>query len=363
MLESIRDPFNKKSDTPMLRLEFSEADRQALNYERYHHPHPRVQQRMEALWLKSQGVPHHQIARLCDSSGNTVRAYLNLYQAGGVEALKHLQFHRPQSALNAHRETIEAQLREQPPQTINEAVAVLETLTGIRRSPTQVRLFLKQLGLKRLKVGLLPAKGNPEEQEEYQKKKLEPRLAEAQAGARAVFFVDAAHFVFGAFLGYLWCFARCWIKAPSGRQRFNVLGALNAVTHEVITVTNLTYINSESVCHLLCKLVELGLQVPITLVLDNARYQRCALVQSVADTLGIELLYLPAYSPNLNLIERLWKFVKKQCLYSKYYADFTAFTQAIEACLATTQTTHKQALSSLLTFNFQSFKKVQALTV
>jgi transposase len=192
---------------------------------------------------------------------------------------------------------------------------------------------------------------------------LEPRLAEAHAGERAVFFVDAAHFVFGAFLGYLWCFARCWIKAPSGRQRFNVLGALNAVTDEIITVTNLTYINSESVCQLLCKLVELGLQVPITLVLDNARYQRCALVQSVAASLDIELLYLPAYSPNLNLIERLWKFVKKHCLYSKYYADFTAFTQAIEACLANTQTTHKQALSSLLTFNFQSFKKVQALAV
>jgi transposase len=97
--------------------------------------------------------------------------------------------------------------------------------------------------------------------------------------------------------------------------------------------------------------------------LDKARYQRCARVQAVADTLGIELLYLPAYSPTLNLIERLWKFVKKQCLYSKYYTDFTAFTQAIEACLATTQTTHKQALRSLLTFNFQSFKKAPSLTV
>jgi transposase len=164
-------------------------------------------------------------------------------------------------------------------------------------------------------------------------------------------------------LGYLGCFTRCWIKAPSGRQRCNVLGALNAITHEVITVTHLTYINSESVCQLLGKLVDLGLPVPITLVLDNARYPRCALVQTLADTLNIELLYLPAYSPNLNLIERLWKFVKKQCLYSKYYTDFTAFTQAIEACLVNTQTTHKQALSSLLTFNFQSFKKVQALTL
>jgi transposase len=67
------------------------------------------------------------------------------------------------------------------------------------------------------------------------------------------------------------------------------------------------------------------LQVPITLVLDNVRYQRCTLVQAVATTLGVELLYLPAYSPNVNLIERLWKFVKQQCLYSKYYADFSVY--------------------------------------
>ena len=154
----------------MLRLEFSESDQQALNYERYHHPHPRVQQRMEALWLKRQGIPHHQIARLCGISGNTVRAYLKQYQAGGIDALKQLSFHRPQSALQAHRETIEAHLREQPPQTTTEAIAVIETLTGIRRSPTQVRRFLQQLGLKCLKVGLLPAKADPEAQEEYQKK-------------------------------------------------------------------------------------------------------------------------------------------------------------------------------------------------
>ena len=154
----------------MLRLEFSEADQQALNYERYHHPHPRVQQRMEALWLKSQGVAHHQIARLCGISGNTVRAYLKCYQAGGIEALKQLSFHRPQSALKAHRATLEAHLREHPPQTINEAVAVLETLTGLRRSPTQVRVFLKHLGLQCRKVGLLPAKADPAAQAEYQKK-------------------------------------------------------------------------------------------------------------------------------------------------------------------------------------------------
>ena len=78
----------------MLQLEFSEADKHALNHERYHHPHPRVQQRMEALWLKSQGLPHQRIATLCAISGNTLRAYLKLYQAGGMEALKQLNFYR-----------------------------------------------------------------------------------------------------------------------------------------------------------------------------------------------------------------------------------------------------------------------------
>ena len=154
----------------MLQLEFSEADKRALNHERYHHPHPRVQQRMEALWLKSQGLPHQRIATLCAISGNTLRAYLKLYQAGGMEALKQLNFYRPQSLLSEQRETIEAHLRAHPPHTVNEAISVIEALTGIRRSPTQIRVFLKHLGLKCLKVGLLPAKGDPEEPEGYQKK-------------------------------------------------------------------------------------------------------------------------------------------------------------------------------------------------
>ena len=82
------------------------------------------------------------------------------------------------------------------------------------------------------------------------------------------------------------------------------------------------------------------------------------LVQNCAEMLGIELLYLPAYSPHLNLIERFWKFVKKQCLYSKYYETFPEFKQAIEQCLEEANSTHQQKLESLLTWNFQSFKYV-----
>jgi transposase len=210
---------------------------------------------------------------------------------------------------------------------------------------------------------MLPAKADPDKQAAYLAQTIEPRLAEAQAGKRAVFFMDAAHFVLAPFLGFLWSVARLFIQAPSGRQRFNVLGALNAITHELIAVTNNSYITGTEVCALLQKLAALNLGVPITVFLDNARYQKCALVTALAESLHIELCFLPAYSPNLNLIERLWKFVKKQCLYSKYYADFATFKSAIETCLSETHTQHKPALDSLLTLRFQTFKKTQLVPV
>jgi len=98
-------------------------------------------------------------------------------------------------------------------------------------------------------------------------------------------------------------------------------------------------------------------------VLDSARYQKCALVQDFAAAFCIELLYIPPYSPNLNIIERLWKFVKKKCLYSQYYPDFKLFKEAITECLAQTNTTYKEELDSLLTLKFQSVKKAQVMTI
>jgi transposase len=168
--------------------------------------------------------------------------------------------------------------------------------------------------------------------------------------------VDSAHFVLKAYLGWLWCFTRVVVRAPSGRQRFNVLGALQASTHQLITVTNDSYINASSVCELLEKIAAGGLQTPITVVMDNARYQRCRLVFERARQLGLELLFLPPYSPNLNLIERLWRFVRKECLYSNYYEHFDLFKQAITQCLAETTGRHQANLSRLLTLEFQTFE-------
>ena len=200
-----------------------------------------------------------------------------------------------------------------------------------------------------------------QDQAEFLDTQLKPKLDAAEAGQGHVFFVDAAHFVFGTFLCCLWSFTRIFVRAASGRQRFNVLGAWNAVTRELIAVTNTTVVNTETMCELLRKIADLGLSGPITLVLDNARYQRNAVVQALAAQLGITLLFLPSYSPNLNLIERLWKFTKRRALYGRYHPTFRDFQAAIQEVLDGLSTTYSQQLASLMTLNFQQFDDVSLM--
>ena len=200
-----------------------------------------------------------------------------------------------------------------------------------------------------------------QDQADFLDTKLKPKLDAAQAGQGHVFFVDAAHFVFGTFLCCLWSFTRIYVRAASGRQRFNVLGAWNAVTRELIAVTNTTVVNTETMCELLGKIAALGLTGPITLVLDNARYQRNAVVQALASQLGITLLFLPSYSPNLNLIERLWKFIKRRALYGRYHPTFAEFQAAINETLDGLPTTHAEQLRTLMTLNFQVFEDVSLM--
>jgi transposase len=199
------------------------------------------------------------------------------------------------------------------------------------------------------------------EQAEFLEGKLKPRLEEAERGERHVFFVDASHFVYGTFLCCLWSFVRLYVRAASGRQRFNVLGALNAVTRELIAVTNTTVVNTQTMCELLQKIAAQGLGGPVTLVLDNARYQHNQAVKDLALSLGIELLFLPGYSPNLNLIERLWRYIKREALYGRYHANFADFKAAIEEVVVQMPTKHKDRLASLLTLNFQVFDNVSLL--
>jgi transposase len=154
----------------MIKLSFTPEEIEALHYQRFHHPHPRIRVKMEALYLKSQNFAHQDIARLCRLSESTLRRYLHDYAAGGIDKLSEISFYRPQSELVHHREMIAASFETHPPATIAEASARIKELTGIERKPTQVRQFMKSLGMKPLKVGMIPAKADPQAQETFKKK-------------------------------------------------------------------------------------------------------------------------------------------------------------------------------------------------
>lgn len=235
------------------------------------------------------------------------------------------------------------------------AVARIEALTGIRLSEGQARRTLHKLGMKYRKTASLPGKCDAQLQFDFYQQEMLPRLAQAAKGERKVFFVDAAHFVMGAFLGMLWCFARTFIKTAPGRQRYSVLGAIESHSHEIISVTTEGTVSAPLVMALLDQIRAKHAHTPITLILDNARYQRCKEVAAHAARADIELLYLPSYSPNLNLIERLWKLTKKKCLTNRHYPTFGEFRAAIDDCLRKMSRDYLSELKRLLTLNFQIF--------
>jgi len=171
----------------MMTVTVSETDMQRLQRERFEYPHPRVQRKMEAVYLTGLGQSRHQVAQNLHVTEGTVRSYLRAYQDGGVDALCRFNPHPKSAELDAHTTTLRDEFETRPPHTVQEAIERIEELTGIRRSPTQVRAWLKKQGFARRKTGQIPAKVDPEAQQRFLENELEPVLNEARAGKRHVF--------------------------------------------------------------------------------------------------------------------------------------------------------------------------------
>ncbi len=186
-------------------------------------------------------------------------------------------------------------------------------------------------------------------------------MEKAKAGELSLLFMDASHFVLGCdFLGGIYCRVRRFVLTFSGRKRYNVLGAIDYVTKKVLTVTNDTYITAVEVCEMLRKVSAEYPGKAVHIVLDNARYQKCEAVRNLAAELGIILQYIPPYSPNLNLIERLWKFVKGE-LRSKYYDNFSEFQNRIDAIIDSTAKENLPKVKKLINDKIQLFDDMKPI--
>lgn len=343
----------------MLTLQLTKSEIALLNYERFYYPCALVRKRLQAVYFKAtEPLTNQETARLCDLHHRTVSKWVNTYKKQGITALYEFNYGTNKSALEAHQTKIVNDLTAHPVVSLAEAKSRIEHLSGLSRSLTQIRIFLKKHGFRYKKLGHIPAKADVEQQEQWLENQLQPQIQLAQAGKTHLLFVDAAHFVFSPFVCCLWTITRLFIKAPAGRQRLNVIGAVNAITKKVLFQWNTTVVNAETLINFLLFLKAQLPDLPIIIVLDNARYQHCKAVKELAQSLGITLLFLPPYSPNLNIIERLWRLVKKKCLYAKYYGNFGDFQKAIVQCLSQENEEFINQVRKLLILKFQTFKNV-----
>lgn len=176
----------------MIKITFSKEDIKYIKYERYHNENHKTQEKMEALYLKSKGLAHNEICNICDITRATLVKYLKAYVAKGLDGLKETKYKGQPSELSKHIIEIKEYFKNNPPSSTAEAQAKIEEITGIKRSPTQIRLFLKKMGMSCRKLGVVPGKGiTPEkiqEQDIFKNIDLMPRLEEAKEGKRVFFF-------------------------------------------------------------------------------------------------------------------------------------------------------------------------------
>lgn len=345
----------------MLTLNISEADIERAKYERIHHPLASVRKRMDVLYWTSQGTSRTRVSEISGVHRNSITKYIKLYHEGGISQLLSFRYTGPESKLSGHRITLEAYFKEYPPRSAKQARAAIKHLTGETLGIDAVRHFMHKLGMKPRKAGHIPAKANAEQQHLFVQNKVNKLIHKAQNERCYLFYMDGAHFTLLPLVNMIWSFSRIFIKGASGRDRINVLGALDAVSLQVYSVINTTYVNANTVVELL-KMLSASCKkgTPIYVVLDNAPYQHCAFVKTWATALGIELVFLPPYSPNLNLIERLWKYIKKEVIGNQYFESAQIFHHTIVQAMTDINHCpfHKQELKSLLTLNFQSFAQI-----
>lgn len=341
----------------MIALKITDDEREAIA-EELDDPEvdPRIRRKLMAIRMHDLDVPHSTIAAALNISDDTVTNYVKLYRNEGLAGLMENRHYKPTSSVAPFIVEIERSFSEAPVATAAEGAERIESITGIRLSDSQARRIMIQIGLKFRKCAGVPGKADPQMQFDFLQDELLPRLEEARNGERRVFFVDAAHFVLGAFLGMIWSFTRIFVPSGCGRQRYNVLGAVETRDHDFVSIRTTGSVNADTVCELVRKLDQAYPGEEITLVMDNARYQRNKKVFAAAQKYGIELLFLPSYSPNLNLIERVWRLVKARCLRNRYFDDFSKFIGAIDEFIDSLSGENRACLQSLVTENFQLFE-------
>lgn len=318
----------------------------------------RAADRIKAVYLLSRGKTPREIAEVLMLDEDSIGNYRKRYEQGGVEALLKDNYLGSEGMLNcAELGELSAHLEAETYLTVEAIIEHVKEAYQINYSVSGMRQLLHRIGFVYKKAKTVPGKANAELQRAYLEL-LEKTLQ--NKGVNDVhYYLDGVHPQHNTQLAYGWIKKGQdkVVKSNSGRQRININGALNADTLEVVIRTDDT-INTQSTLKLFEALEQKHpLANSIFMTLDNARYYKNNLIKEYLKTSKIKLLFLPAYSPNLNLIERLWKFMRKTILYNKYYEKFTDFKLAVMQFFEEIAQ-YGGKLATLLTRNFQIIDSV-----
>ena len=315
--------------------------------------------RVKAIVLLGSGWSVDQVAQALLIDETTVRNWYATYKNGGTDELLTLHYEGKAPSLSEHQQAeLAKHLEEKTYLTSNEIRHYIHKTYGVQYSPTGVKELLHRLGFSYKKPKHVPGKLDPVKQEAFLEEYRE--LLKTKGQNEPVYFGDACHPQWNSIPAYGWIRRgkEKELQSNSGRKRVNINGAVNIESLETVTDFS-KKINKESSLRLCCKIEAKHPKAKkIHLFLDNASYYKAKWLEEQLKLRGSKIVYhfLPSYSPNLNLIERLWKFFKKEILYNTYYEKFEDFLAACKGFFRC-RTKYRDHLRSLLTQNFHLYKK------
>jgi transposase len=309
--------------------------------------------RIKAVILLASGWTAEDVAEALLIDPNTVRNHFKRYQRGGLEGLSQVAYRGSDCALDAAElAALDLHVQAHLYLTARGVAHWVEEQFDVRYTDSGITAVLHRLDFVYKKPKLVPGKADPEAQEaflaEYE------TLKQNKGENDVICFMDAVHPQHNPVLGYGWIKRGQdrEVRSNTGRQRLNINGAIDLESLEPVVRYDDT-IDAESTIALFDQLQTVYVAATwIYVICDNARYYRSKAVREYLEHSRIKLVFLPPYAPNLNLIERLWKFFKKQVLYNKYHESFGGFRAACEDFFGNPQRYHSE-LRSLLTENFE----------
>ena len=317
----------------------------------------RLADRLKAVYLLGSGWTAQKVSEALLVDEDTIRNWFHLYQAGGQKQLLHWQVGGSKPYLNVGQQmTLKQHVTKTLHSTCKAVGQYIRQQFQVNHAPRSVSALLGRLGFSHKKPKVVPGKADAAAQTQFVAhwEMLKANLGEQDD----VYFMDATHPQHNTQAGYGWILKGQDFNLPSntGRERLNINGVFSFKTLRPLIRTEET-INAQAAIRLLEDLEAAQPVGKIHIIADNARYYRSALVKAHLATEGcrIQIHFLPPYSPNLNLIERLWGFFKRKVIYGTYYETFVKFKNATLSFFRDIGKYH-QELSTLMTDNFRVVK-------